>query len=75
MEIVLDITEQQGQTDQVIGAPRAYQWLITRPRFYFRRLAARCLTAARQCFELQAKEEFRKLADEFSAKPDALERD
>jgi hypothetical protein len=41
---------------------------------YFRRLAVRCLTASRDCFELRAKEEFRRLAEEFTAKTDELER-
>jgi hypothetical protein len=40
---------------------------------YFRRLAVRCLTASRHCFELRAKEEFRRLASEFTAKADELE--
>jgi len=41
---------------------------------YFRRLAVRCLTASRDCFELRAREEFRRLAEEFTAKADDLER-
>jgi hypothetical protein len=41
---------------------------------YFRRLAVRCLTASRDCFELRAKEEFHKLAEEFTAKADEVER-
>jgi hypothetical protein len=41
---------------------------------YFRRLAVRCLTASRDSYELRAKEEFRKLAEEFAAKADELER-
>jgi hypothetical protein len=41
---------------------------------YFRRLAVRCQTASRDCFELRAKEEFRRLAEEFTAKADELER-
>jgi hypothetical protein len=40
---------------------------------YFRDLAARCRKAARECFDLYAKEEFRRLAGEFSAKADELE--
>ena len=40
---------------------------------YFRHLAIRCLTASRDCFELRAKEEFRRLAEEFTAKADELE--
>ena len=40
---------------------------------YFRDLAARCRKAARDCFDLYAKEEFRRLASEFSAKADELE--
>ena len=41
---------------------------------YFRSLAARCRSAARDCFDLRAKEEFGKLADEFADKAAALER-
>jgi hypothetical protein len=41
---------------------------------YFRGLAVRCLTAARDCFDRCAKEEFRKLAEEFASKADELER-
>jgi hypothetical protein len=41
---------------------------------YFRRLAVRCLTVSRDCFELRAKEEFRRLPEEFTAKADELER-
>ena len=41
---------------------------------YFRRLAVRCLTASRDCFELRAKEEFRRLAEELTAKADEVER-
>jgi hypothetical protein len=41
---------------------------------YLRRLAVRCLRASRDCFELCAKEEFRRLAEEFTAKADELER-
>ena len=40
---------------------------------YFRRLAVRCFAASRDCFDLHAKEEFRKLAQEFTAKADELE--
>jgi hypothetical protein len=40
---------------------------------YFRDLAARCRKAARDCFDLYAKEEFRRLASEFSAKAEELE--
>jgi hypothetical protein len=40
---------------------------------YFRDLAARCRKAARDCFDLYAKEEFRRLASEFSARADELE--
>jgi hypothetical protein len=40
---------------------------------YFRDLAARCRKAAHDCFDLYAKEEFRRLASEFSAKADELE--
>jgi hypothetical protein len=40
---------------------------------YFRNLAARCRQAARECFDLYAKEEFRCLAGEFAAKADELE--
>jgi hypothetical protein len=41
---------------------------------YFRALAARCLTAARNSFDLRAVEEFRKLAEEFTLKADELDR-
>jgi hypothetical protein len=40
---------------------------------YFRDLAARCRNTARDCFDLYAKEEFRRLAGEFSAKADELD--
>ena len=40
---------------------------------YFRTLAVRCLTVARDCYDHRAKEELRKLADEFTAKADDLE--
>jgi hypothetical protein len=40
---------------------------------YFRNLAARCQKAARECFDLYAKEEFRRLAGEFTAKANELE--
>jgi hypothetical protein len=40
---------------------------------YFRDLATRCRKAARECFDLYAKEEFRRLASEFSAKADELD--
>jgi hypothetical protein len=39
---------------------------------YLRRLAVRCRKASRECFELRAQEEFRKLAEEFTAKADEL---
>ena len=42
---------------------------------YFRDLAVRCRKASQECFELRAKEEFRKLAEEFTAKADALARE
>jgi hypothetical protein len=41
---------------------------------YFRSLAARCRTSARDCIDLFAKEEFRKLANEFETRADQLER-
>jgi len=41
---------------------------------YLRMLAARCLAASRNCFDLQAKEEFRKLAEELTQKADELDR-
>jgi hypothetical protein len=37
---------------------------------YFRALAARCRKASRACFDLFAKEEFHRLANEFDAKAD-----
>ncbi len=40
---------------------------------YFRALAASCRKSARDCFDLFAKEEFRRLENEFSAKADELE--
>ena len=40
---------------------------------YFRSLAARCRASARDCSDLFAKEEFRKLANEFETRADQLE--
>jgi hypothetical protein len=40
---------------------------------YFRTLAAQCRKAGRDCTDLFAKEEFRRLAGEFSTKADELE--
>ncbi len=40
---------------------------------YFRTLAARCRTASRNSVDLFAKEEFRQLATEFTAKANELE--
>ena len=40
---------------------------------YFRILARRCLEASRGCFDLQAKEEFRRLAEELARKADELD--
>jgi hypothetical protein len=40
---------------------------------YFRSLAVRCLTAARDSYDRRAIDEFRKLADEFAEKADELE--
>jgi hypothetical protein len=40
---------------------------------YFRDLADRCRKAARDCFDLYAKEEFRRLAHEFTSKAEELE--
>jgi hypothetical protein len=40
---------------------------------YFRALATRCRTASRDSFDLHAKEEFRQLATEFTAKADKLD--
>jgi hypothetical protein len=40
---------------------------------YFRSLAARCRTASRESFDLLAKEQFRQLATEFSAKAEDLD--
>lgn len=40
---------------------------------YFWRLAERCVSAARNCFECSAIEEFRALADEFARKAVELE--
>jgi hypothetical protein len=41
---------------------------------YFHAIAARCRSAAINCFDLSAKEEFRELAREFDAKASELER-
>jgi hypothetical protein len=41
---------------------------------YLRSLVERCRRAGRNAFELESKEEFRKLADELSSKADELER-
>jgi hypothetical protein len=40
---------------------------------YFRDLASRCRKASQDCFDLFAKEEFRRLANEFHAKADELQ--
>jgi hypothetical protein len=40
---------------------------------YFRELASRCRKASRDCFDLFAKEEFRRLANELNAKADEVE--
>jgi hypothetical protein len=40
---------------------------------YFRTVAARCRTASRDSFDLFAKEEFRQLATEFTAKANELD--
>ena len=40
---------------------------------YFRTLAARCRTASRNSVDLFAKEEFRQLATEFTAKANELD--
>ena len=40
---------------------------------YFRTLAARCMRAARTCFDLNAQKELRELADEFKRKAHELE--
>jgi hypothetical protein len=40
---------------------------------YFRALAARCRTSARDCSDLFAKEEFRRLAHEFETRAEQLE--
>jgi hypothetical protein len=40
---------------------------------YFRALATRCRTASRDSLDLHAKEEFRQLATEFTAKADELD--
>lgn len=41
---------------------------------YFRSLAARCRTSARDCRDYFAKEEFHRLAHEFQTRADQLER-
>ncbi len=40
---------------------------------YFRSLASRCRKAAHDCFDLFAKEEFRRLAQELDGKADELD--
>ena len=40
---------------------------------YFRALSSRCRTAAQECLDLFAKEEFRRLASEFEARASELE--
>ena len=40
---------------------------------YFRSLAARCRVSARDCSDFFAKEEFRRLANEFESRADQLE--
>jgi hypothetical protein len=40
---------------------------------YFRPLAARCRTSARNCLDHFAQEEFHRLADEFQIRADQLE--
>ena len=40
---------------------------------YFRALAVRCRTSAHDCSDLFAKEEFRRLANEFETRADQLE--
>jgi hypothetical protein len=40
---------------------------------YFRTLAVRCQKSARECGDCFAKEEFRRLANEFAAKANELE--
>ena len=39
-----------------------------------RALSGRCLAAARECFDLHAKREFREIADELTRKADELDR-
>jgi hypothetical protein len=41
---------------------------------YFRGMAARCASAARNCFDLAAAAELNRLADEFRSKADELSR-
>jgi hypothetical protein len=40
---------------------------------YFRGLVVRCLTAARDCYDRPAKDELRKLANEFTVRANELE--
>jgi hypothetical protein len=63
---VSDITETYLQTNQLVGA-----CFVT--AIYFRRLADRCLALSEECLELQAQEEFRKLAEELTAEANAVE--
>jgi len=65
-------------TDTLIGTGlqlSSLEWLMTDSltASYFRALSVRCLTIARDCFDCRAKEELGKLAQEFTAKADALE--
>jgi hypothetical protein len=42
-------------------------------KIYFRSLAARCRTSARDCFDHFAREEFHRLAHEFETRAEQLE--
>jgi hypothetical protein len=48
--------------------------MVTMDPKYFRALAERCRRASRNTFEMESKEEFRKLGDELSSRADELER-
>jgi hypothetical protein len=57
----------------VEGGGTALREAGTMTASYFRELACRCRTASRDCFDLFAKEEFRRLAAEFNAKAKELD--
>jgi hypothetical protein len=72
---VSNITEGYLQSDQGVGALGNASMADIETAIYFRRLAARCMALSRDCLELRAKEELRKLAEELAAEANALERE